>query len=458
MVDLTIQEKSGDKVRINPADAEKISADIGGLVTIEDINTGKKAVGVISVAQDVEEGKIEMDRTLFESIGLEEDFQVDVNVLKEQLVKVKSVEFGIDILPGAKIKGEDALVTVKSKEKEFLNFIGHRVFTINSQFKWDEQGLLITIKETNPKLQADNVARFGELENFTYSWAGATQKSFDGVLLIDISGSMKSTDMQVQDVGWAVERMGGELTGAYCQEFLSKFKEGKFVKRYEGAALCALVYLIEKIGRGVGDNIAVVPFSDNAEVVMFEGQPYYSSQLENISSSAESVVQQIESTWHGLTNLADGLGKAIDLSKNFDKKKIKMFVILTDGKADEEEKVLELVNSRLRPRMDVIIHTLGLGTDVNDQFLSSVSGMTGGQYDKVFGLKDLTKIYSKYALDLKIRGSDEALQDWASKRKDAAEPGKAEKRCSACGLTLSFIHKYKKWYCYSCQDYIDLEQ
>jgi hypothetical protein len=245
--------------------------------------------------------------------------------------------------------------------------------------------------------------------------------------------------------------MGGELSGAYCQHFLSKFREGQYVKRYEGAALCALIYLIEKIGRGVGDNIAVVPFSDSAEPVSFNGNPYYSSQEGNISRSAETIVEQIETTWHGLTNLEEALNRAIELSKNFDRGKIKMFVILTDGKADEEDRVLNLVNQRLRPRMDIIINNLGLGTDVNDQFLHTISSMTGGQYDKVYGLKDLTKIYSKYAIDLKIRGSNETLREWSQTQRAGADQQRA---CPTCGLTLSYIHKVQKWYCYNCQRYI----
>ena len=454
MVNLTIQEKSGDKIRVNPKDALKFKADIGEIVTIEDINTGKKTVGILGVSQGIPEGTVEMDRTMFESIGLEEGFPVDINALCEELVSVKSVEFGIDTIFGTKIKQEDALVRVKGHEKEFLDFVGNRVFTVNSQFKWDKYGLFITIKSTSPKLQADNVARFGELQNFSYSWAGTVQKSFDGVLLIDISGSMKSTDMQVQDVGWAIERMGGELSGEYCQEFLSKFKEGQYVKRYEGAALCALIYLIEKIGRGMGDNIAVVPFSDDASVIEFDGNPFYSSQLKNISGSAETIIQQIENTWHGKTNLADALNKAIELSKSFDREKIKMFVILTDGIADEENKVLDMVFKRLRPRMDIIINNLGLGTKVNDDFLNTISRMTGGQYDKVYGLKDLTKIYSKYALDLKIRGSDDSLQEWARTQKKPTGAKEAEKKCPACDLTLSYLNKYQKWYCYNCQQYV----
>ena len=130
-----------------------------------------------------------------------------------------------------------------------------------------------------------------------------------------------------------------------------------------------------------------------------------------------------------------------------------MFVILTDGKAGEEDRVLDLVNQRLRPRMDIVINNLGLGTDVHDQFLHTISSLTGGQYNNVYGLKDLTKIYSKYAIDLEIRGSDETLQEWAQTQR-ATTGADQQRACPTCGLTLSYIHKVKKWYCYNCQQYV----
>ncbi|UCE74929.1 MAG: VWA domain-containing protein [Methanomassiliicoccales archaeon] len=279
----------------------------------------------------------------------------------------------------------------------------------------------------------------------------ASSGNFDSVLLLDISGSTKSADIQV---GEMVHEIDGILTGEFFEDFLSKFEEGRYVKRYEVAALCALIYLLGRIKSSKEDKTAVVPFSDDSNFVWFEGDPYFSSDVEDVSKAAEGMVKKIQDTWHGTANLIDGLNKSIALIKNFDRRKIKNILIFLDGKADEEEAVLDLVKGRLGPRYDVVINTIGWGSEIDDDFMTSLSEMAQGQYSKVSDFNDLLNIYKNYASELKIKDLGEKMEKWQKVQENISKKVTAPKTCPECDLGLSFLYKEKKWYCYNCQKYL----
>ena len=110
------------------------------------------------------------------------------------------------------------------------------------------------------------------------------------------------------------------------------------------------------------------------------------------------------------TNISSSLEKAIDVMKDFDRDKMKMIVVLTDGKPnpeniDNEKKLLKLIKNRLAPRKDIIINCIGLGKDVDHGLLDRVSVMTGGEYTHVNSLEGLTQAYTRYATSISVKGS-----------------------------------------------------
>jgi ssDNA-binding Zn-finger/Zn-ribbon topoisomerase 1 len=460
MVQLTIVEKEGEKIGISPKTAVELGIDIGQILIVTNPNTNRKTVGIVEFSPAAQPGTVEMDRVLFESIGLDSGFDVTIEAHYNELVFISEVDLGIMADPQAPPKGEDPVITAKTHEDELLDFVGDRVFMKSSQFRWKEYGLIITIRGTTPKLQPSDVARFGELKSFKYGRAGTDLQTFDGVLLIDISGSMKTMDMYVQDVGWAIDRMRQDLA-ATSANFLARFQEGAKVKRYDGATLCALLYLVEKIGRGVGDNIAIIPFSDGVHPVMFNGAPFYSSSLGKTNEAADAIVSKVETIHHGTTNMAGAFEEGIEIAKGFDKGRIKMFVLLTDGKADNEDKVLEIIEDRLAPRKDIILNSLGIGRDVNTDLLQKLSRMTGGSFHSVSGLRELTSIYSKYAHDLAVIGSDSVLANYVTKTETKTREeiircptcGHTQLVCANCGKGMRYVDQAKAWYCDACKAY-----
>ncbi len=361
----------------------------------------------VEFIDDIEKDVIKINKISLEAIGLDSDFDVEVYPFNEDLTSIEEVKFGVE---NFKKSENDPLTIVKENEDIFIDFIKNKIFTKSSKFHWEKKGILISIKNTCPGMNVSDVGKFKESFRFTYEWGGSELKSFDGVLLLDMSGSMEIMDLNMEDVGWVVERMSRNLDGKYCQKFLNSLKGNKKVRRSHGAVLCALVYLVQKIGRGIGDRISMIPFSDESSVIEFDGKDYFSSSVGNTSYGAERIVEEIYNTKRSHTNLSDSFKKAIDVMKNFDRNKMKMIVVLTDGKPnpksiDCKENLLNMIKKRLAPRKDIVVNAIGLGNEVDHKLLDKISVMTGGEYTHVNSLEGLTQAYTRYATSISVKGS-----------------------------------------------------
>lgn len=408
MVSLKIKERKGGEGFLNSNDASLLDAEIGDVIIIQHPRIKSKASVTIDIDDNVEAGTIELDRTIYESISLNVGRDANIERYEGALVPVEYVEFGLGPAPGTK-SSKDLMVVANENQKEFRTFLGNRVFMKNSKLIWDKYGIEFTIKGTErEKLSKDDVARFGSIKEFAFLSTGSGPVSFDGILMIDVSGTMGTEDMLIPDLGWMMDDMGKEFTSSKSKKFLDSIKGKETITRFDAATLCALKYLIEKVARGSGDNISIILFSNNAEPIYFGKDIFYNeSSTKQIFEAGDTIIRSVQDYTHNLTNMTDAFEKAIDVAKRLPKDKMKMFVLLTDGKpqgTDNEDSVLEIVRTRISPRKDVVVNTLGLGREVNDDFMAQIVEMTGGRYHHVSTFEELAKIYSKYAREFKIIG------------------------------------------------------
>lgn len=457
MVKLTVKKIHQDRIKINYKIAQKLDINPGDVVTITEPSTRKNVVGLVSLENNFDENKIGINNDLIESLGVDEGFPVQINPYRKGLVPVKGVTLGISSSKDVTRSSEDVLMQIKRNEGDLLNFLGDKLFTINSKFTWDRFDVKINIEDTTPSLRADDVARFGELDNFKYRWVGKEVKTFDGILFIDVSGSMeKKKDMYCKGIDWAIDRMENEFTGLKAQKFFDQIKGKKKVSRLNGALLAALKYLVEKIGRGVGENIAVILFSDQGEVVEFKGGKKFYDSSQPAKQVANHLLDKAMDTWHGKTNLLDALKESKEITRDFDIDKMKMFVILTDGKVDNEKETYQYIKEHIFTRGDIVVNTLGLGKKTNENFLTQVANKSGGRYFNVNDLKELVEIYSEYAMNLEIQGLKENIDSWKGDRDlDEYEVQNEPNipRCPECGSPLSYYSD--NWYCHDCEKYIE---
>ncbi|MFW5952663.1 MAG: vWA domain-containing protein [Candidatus Natronoplasma sp.] len=407
MIELEVEETETENFEISSHTSSKLEATEGDILLAKNPINEKSVAGELKIKKGKEKDTIGMERTLFESIGLDEGFEIKVVPYRDEVKNVIEVEFGVENIGK---NDRDPLTVIKENEEEFMDFVKEKICTKHTEILWKDKDLLISIEKTYPKLETDEVIDFTEVEEFTYSWGGSELKSFDGILLIDMSGSMEIEDLVIRDFDWLIERIDKSIGGTFTTEFLQNLKDNTKAKRSQGAVLCSLIYFVQKIGRGVGDKISVIPFSDRSSIIEFDGGQFFSSEVSDTESAAEKIIEEMKYYPRGQTNISAALVEAIEMIKDFEHDKMKMIVLLTDGEPhpkslDDSDSVLNIVENRLEPRRDVIINTIGLGDQVDHHLLDEIAKKTGGDYTHVNSLQGLTEAYSRYATTISIKST-----------------------------------------------------
>lgn len=128
------------------------------------------------------------------------------------------------------------------------------------------------------------------------------------------------------------------------------------------------------------DLISIVTFSDDAQIIL---PP---TSITNISL-IDSKISQISPA--GGTEIKKGLQAGIDLLwKGKEKESASYLVLLTDGHTyGDEEDCFAL--AKKAAKRGIVINSLGIGHDWNDQFLEKLTSITGGTASLVNSVDDL---------------------------------------------------------------------
>jgi hypothetical protein len=328
----------------------------------------------------------------------------------------------------------------------------NRVFQNGTSFILKKLDVQVTINTTTPKLADGQAAQFNNIEDFSYTRTNRPENGHDNLLLIDLSGSMDTEDMKMDRAAHdALENIGSKFTGKYGAALMERLKGKDMATRIDGTTLAILNYL-----HGQGNSLGLVYFSDEGIPVIFpNGAGHYRAGSDiPVADLGEAMLERIVKNWHGKTNLADGLNKAIDVAKEFDHMGHKMITLLMDGKPDNREECLHIVNMRIAPRKDMVINTLGYGPNSDEDFLRAVAGKTGGKFQKVLDVDELIQIFSDMAATFSIQGSRELL-DLYSIKGEAKKTEPTEVYCKKCGQHATYYGKHGWWYCDTCKRYLE---
>ncbi len=304
---------------------------------------------------------------------------------------------------------------------------------------------------TKPESSGGNISKSNEIQNSPNTRHNKLN-GYDSILMVDLSGSMDTEDMVIGDkTHEIIEANGSKFTNKHGTVLIERMRDKELVSRIDGTALAVLNYSqIKRQNNAFG----MVYFSDEGIPVKFPNGTHSCSSAVPIAEFGEAMLGEIAKNWHGLTNLEDGLIKAIEVAKELDHQKHKMIVLLMDGKPENMEECIQIVDRRIVPRKDMIINTLGYGDSVDEEFLMTIANKTGGEYHKVQDTDDLIDIFSNFAVEFKIHGSKELL-DLYSIRGKAVKTDPTEVYCKKCGQHASFLGKYGRWYCDSCKKYLE---
>lgn len=409
---------------INPKIAKKLDADIGSIVIFEDPQSSFWGAAEIRKSDDTPENAIVIDTLVLEASLLMEGDQVEVTLYDEDMLALEYVEFGLKPLT-EDANTEDLVTRAAERVKGLENIIGGRLVYPGMSFNWPELDVKVEIISTKPELAGKSFAKLAfealrERTGYQFKTVGIATP-FNAVLCIDTSGSMKTTDVPVQDIAHAREGLK-DLAGdsPEVQAFLNRFEEGKNVSRAEAAAMAVLLYLAEKVGRGYGEKVGVITFEKEVSEMTFlnsdtgEVQPFVEctgrEKALGLQIISTHVVDKVEEGGT-LTDMGTALSKAHEIMEDFgDPDKPTMLIMLTDGMTTSGPPPLKILREKFTERNKLVIYSIGLGerSEIDEELMLAIAQYGNGSYRHVDNMRDLLEWYGKLAGEFAvvIRGSE----------------------------------------------------
>ena len=400
-----------------------MNAEIGSIVVFEDAQSAFWGAAEIRKSKDVSPDQIVIDTLILEASLLMESDMVEVMLYDRDMTALEYVEFGLK--PLTEDANTDDLVTraaerVKSLEK----IIDGRLVYPGMSFNWPEMNANVEIMNVRPSLSGKSFAKIAfealrEKTGYEFKTVGIATP-FNAILCIDTSGSMKTTDVPVQDIAHAREGLK-DLAGdnPEVQAFLDRFEDGSMVSRAEAAAMAILLYLAEKVGRGYGEKVGVITFEKEVSEMTFlssdtgEVQPFVEctgrEKALGLQIISTHVVDKVEEGGT-LTDMGSALIKAHEILEAFgDTAKPTMLILLTDGMTTSGPPPLKVLKERFAESANLVIYCIGLGerSEIDEELMLAISQYGNGVYRHVDNMRDLLEWYGKLASEFTvvIRGS-----------------------------------------------------
>jgi len=398
---------------LHPKTADSLDADIGSIVIFEDPQSSFWGAAEVRKSNDPSEGQIVVDTLVLEASLLMEGDTVEVTLYDEDMVALEYVEFGLKPLT-EDANTEDLVSRAAEKVSSLENIIGGRLVYPGMSFNWPELDVKVEILNTRPTLSGKSFAKLAfealrERTGYEFKTVGIATP-FNAVLCIDTSGSMKTTDVPVQDIAHAREGLK-DLAGdsPEVQAFLGRFEEGKNVSRAEAAAMAVLLYLAEKVGRGYGEKVGVITFEKDVSEMTFlnsqtgEAQPFVEctgrEKALGLQIISTHVVDKVEEGGT-LTDMGSALAKASDIIDEFgDPEKPTMLIMLTDGMTTSGPPPLKVLKERFPDKSKLVIYSIGLGerSEIDEELMLAIAQYGNGTYRHVDNMRDLLEWYGKLA-------------------------------------------------------------
>jgi Mg-chelatase subunit ChlD len=219
---------------------------------------------------------------------------------------------------------------------------------------------------------------------------------------------MMARDVEVINIGPALEGIKAAMNDKEVQEFLKKFKPGTQVPRRMAAAFGAILFLAEKVGRGFGEKVSIIRFADEAQVLTLpDGKLWMDSssgQKGVLESTARKIVSDIGNAFGQSTNMGQAMLKAQEILMQFQIEKPDqptMIVLLTDGEPTDGDAFFQAVQM-IAKNPNVVLYIIGLGNP-DDNKMKRAAAMCGGEYFKPKDSGELLVWYSKRARDLQVK-------------------------------------------------------
>ncbi|MHA1770241.1 MAG: VWA domain-containing protein [Candidatus Thorarchaeota archaeon] len=354
-----------------------------------------------------------IDSLVLDASLLMEGDVVEVSLYDEPMIALEYVEFGLRPL-SEDANTDDLVARAVANVDSLEKMIDGRLVYPGMSFNWPELGVKVEIMNTRPPLSEKSFAKVAfealrERTGYQFKTIGIPSP-FNAILLIDTSGSMKTSDVPVRDIAHAREGLK-DLAGdnPEVHTFLNRFKEGTNVSRAEAAAMAVLLYLAEKVGRGYGEKVAVITFEKEVNEMTFinsetgEVRPFVEctgpDKALGIQMISTHVVDKVEEGGT-LTDMGTALERASQVLEAFgDPSKPTMIIMLTDGIPTAGPPPLKILKERFTDRNRLVIYCIGLGNraEIDEELMVAIAQYGNGTYRHVDNMRDLLEWYGRLA-------------------------------------------------------------
>ena len=154
--------------------------------------------------------------------------------------------------------------------------------------------------------------------------------------------------------------------------------------------------------------------NDNAAVIDFDTRAIVTGYFTSDHEALYDAIDKIDS--RGGTDLRVGVNYAIDLFTNdyyTQRNAYKYIILLTDGNGAYDSQY-----TTLAAQNDIVIYTIGLGSDINSSVLNSIANGTGGKYYFAQTADYLVNIYDEIAgdtIDYTTDSNNDGISDYFTK-------------------------------------------
>lgn len=389
---------------ISPRDAQRLDLKEREIIIIEDPETKNCIYSIVSSSKNQADGYIYIDEDIITKNNLQNKvvqvrkYQNDVTILTDGILSIRSFE------------GEvySAIADLRNDFYNLKSFLSNYVIYEGAVIKWYEKNVSITIADTLPETskQFIGIFDFSQPTILTMKPEGPVQ--FNAILLMDVSKSMFGRDLEVKNIRPIIEKMKANFSTEKLDQFLKDFKEGNYIKRKSGAAFAALLFLNEKVRRGLDESVSIITFADEAEVLKANGKPYINSNIkskEMMNRLVELIIENVEDKEGVGTNMASAVEKCLDVVKELPRQKRNnplLIILLTDG-FDTSMRVKEAVEQTFAERDNVVLYAVGIGPYVNRNELDEISKLYGGEVFLPENLEELSEWYKSLARVIPIQ-------------------------------------------------------
>ncbi len=398
-------------IKVNDETLEKLGLDEEDLCKVTFQITMKTALVNIITGDDVGIGDFISNEELSFHFGIEEGFECEIDRYDESLKELDSVLLKVDSLGDKDI---DVNTYITGDKGKLIDRLLGRYVNKNSKIPLYDLGVYVEVESIDPHLSSDQYGVFDE--SIDVQLSKKYKNFFNGILLVDCSKSMSSTDkenmMKPLENDAFLENLSSNKE---VKEYIGKkVREKDWITKLDAAILAILAFLSAKVSRGRGEDISIILWSEEAIPLNFviggKKKSWISTgEIGEKDTMAEIIASQLlndaERIKSRQTNMEKAIKKAKDVWKGIVEEEEEehgesyptMIIFLTDGKRTVGRSPIGVVKDEIAPLDKTVLHTIGLGKDVEEEELIAMAKSCGGKYFNTRDVKELIEFYDEEA-------------------------------------------------------------